>query len=105
LKSGSKNNHIVALIEQHARFTALIKVSDKETATVVAALVDPLSHRSLLECFGSALSRSRIFGTTPALTFSRVPPDGAGFFELNGRHRAEHQALPGQKRTSGYWLH
>jgi hypothetical protein len=51
LKSGSRNNHIVALGGQHARFTALIKVSDKETATTDATLVDPLSRRSLLECF------------------------------------------------------
>jgi IS30 family transposase len=38
LISGSKNSHIVTLVERHSRFTALIKVSDKETATVVSAL-------------------------------------------------------------------
>jgi IS30 family transposase len=38
LISGSKNSHIVTLVERHSRFTALIKVSDKETATVIAAL-------------------------------------------------------------------
>jgi len=38
LISGSKNSHIVTLVERHSRFTALIKVPDKQTATVVAAL-------------------------------------------------------------------
>lgn len=38
LLSGSKNSHIVTLVERHSRFTTLIKVADKETATVIAAL-------------------------------------------------------------------
>jgi hypothetical protein len=47
--SGSKSGQLVALVEQRAGFTASIKVSDKETVTVAAAFVDPLSRRSLLE--------------------------------------------------------
>src|SRR5260221_2155116 len=38
LLSGSKNSHIVTLVERHSRFTALVKVRSKETAAVVAAL-------------------------------------------------------------------
>ncbi len=38
LISGSKNSHIVTLVERQSRFTSLIKVTNKETATVVAAL-------------------------------------------------------------------
>jgi IS30 family transposase len=38
LLSGSKNSHIVTLVERHSRFTTLIKVSSKDTAVVVAAL-------------------------------------------------------------------
>jgi IS30 family transposase len=38
LLSGSKNSHIVTLVERYSRFTSLIKVPNKETATVVAAL-------------------------------------------------------------------
>lgn len=38
LLSGSKNSHIVTLVERQSRFTSLIKVTNKETATVVAAL-------------------------------------------------------------------
>src|SRR5277367_380480 len=38
LLSGSKNSHIVTLVERHSRFTALLKVPSKDTAVVVAAL-------------------------------------------------------------------
>ncbi len=36
--SGIKNSHIATLVERHSRFTMLVKVSSKDTATVVAAL-------------------------------------------------------------------
>ena len=39
LLSGSKNSHIVTLVERRSRFTALVKVPNKETATVVGALI------------------------------------------------------------------
>ena len=35
--SGSKNSHVVTLVERQSRYTALVKVKNKETATVVAA--------------------------------------------------------------------
>jgi IS30 family transposase len=38
LISGSKNSHMVTLVERHSRFTTLIKVPSKDTAVVVAAL-------------------------------------------------------------------
>lgn len=38
LIGGTKNSHIATLVERHSRFTALVKVSSKDTATVVAAL-------------------------------------------------------------------
>src|ERR1700682_1120131 len=38
LLSGSKNSHIVTLVERHSRFTTLLKVPSKDTAAVVAAL-------------------------------------------------------------------
>ena len=38
LLSGSKNSHMVTLVERHSRFTTLIKVPSKDTAVVVAAL-------------------------------------------------------------------
>ena len=38
LLSGSRNSHIVTLVERHSRFTTLIKVPSKDTEVVVAAL-------------------------------------------------------------------
>ena len=38
LLSGSKNSHIVTLVERQSRFTSLIKVRSKETTSVVTAL-------------------------------------------------------------------
>jgi IS30 family transposase len=38
LISGSKNSHIATLVERRSRFTMLVKVKGKDTATVVAAL-------------------------------------------------------------------
>ena len=38
LISGSKNSHMVILVERHSRFTTLIKVPSKDTALVVAGL-------------------------------------------------------------------
>jgi IS30 family transposase len=38
LLSGTKNSHMVTLVERQSRFTALVKVPSKDTAVVVAAL-------------------------------------------------------------------
>ena len=38
LITGSKNTHIATLVERHSRFTMLVKVQGKDTASVVAAL-------------------------------------------------------------------
>ncbi len=38
LLSGSKNSHMVTLVERHSRFAMLIKVPNKDTAVVVTAL-------------------------------------------------------------------
>ena len=39
LLSGSKNSHIAILVERHTRYVMLAKVSNKETNTVVSALI------------------------------------------------------------------
>jgi IS30 family transposase len=38
LLAGASNTHIATLVERHSRFTILVKVPSKDTATVVAAL-------------------------------------------------------------------
>ena len=38
LLRGARNSHVATLVERHSRFCMLVKVSGKDTATVVAAL-------------------------------------------------------------------
>jgi IS30 family transposase len=38
LLGGTSNSHIATLVERHSRFTILVKVPSKDTATVVDAL-------------------------------------------------------------------
>jgi len=40
LLSGSKNSHIATLVERHTRYVMLVKVANKETQTVVSALIN-----------------------------------------------------------------
>ena len=67
LISGSKNSHIVTLVERQSRFVALVKVSNRETTTVVAALIRqirrlPISlRRSLTWDRGHEMSRHKLF--------------------------------------------
>ena len=39
LLSGSKNSHIATLVERHTRYVMLAKVANKDTQTVVSALI------------------------------------------------------------------
>jgi IS30 family transposase len=39
LLSGSKNSHIATLVERHTRYVMLVKLANKETGTVVSALI------------------------------------------------------------------
>jgi IS30 family transposase len=65
--SGSKNSHIVTLVERQSRYTALVKVKNKETATVVAALTRQIRRlptslrRSLTWDRGHELSKHKAF--------------------------------------------
>ena len=67
LISGSKNSHIVTLVERHSRFTTLIKVPNKETQTVVKALTRQVRRlpaalrRSLTWDRGHELSQHKSF--------------------------------------------
>ena len=40
LLAGSKNTHIATLVERHSRYVMLVKVSGKDTETVVSALIE-----------------------------------------------------------------
>lgn len=67
LISGSKNSHIVTLVERHSRFTTLIKVPNRETQTVVTALTRQIKklpaalRRSLTWDRGHELAKHKEF--------------------------------------------
>ena len=67
LLAGSKNSHIATLVERHSRFTMLIKVPSKDTATVVAALskhvlkLPPTLRRSLTWDRGHEMAKHKTF--------------------------------------------
>jgi len=67
LISGTKNSHIVTLVERHSRFTTLIKVPSKETTVVVAALSRQISklpaslRRSLTWDRGHEMAQHKTF--------------------------------------------
>jgi IS30 family transposase len=44
LIAGSKNSYIATLVERHSRYVLLAKVANKDTDTVVAALVSQVQH-------------------------------------------------------------
>lgn len=67
LISGSKNSHIVTLVERHSRFTGLVKVPNKETETVIAALTKQIRRlpaslrRSLTWDRGHEIAKHELF--------------------------------------------
>jgi IS30 family transposase len=65
--TGSKNTHIATLVERYSRFTKLVKVSDKNTASVVAALIRRVRR------LPSALGRLLTGGDGDGLVISNVP--------------------------------
>jgi IS30 family transposase len=44
LIAGSRNTHIATLVERHSRYVCLVRVDNKETATVVAALIQQVQR-------------------------------------------------------------
>jgi IS30 family transposase len=67
LLAGTSNSHIATLVERHSRFTILVKVPSKDTATVVAALsrqvrkLPPSLRRSLTWDRGLEMAKHKSF--------------------------------------------
>ena len=40
LLSGSKNSYIATLVERHTRYVILMKIANKDTQTVISALIN-----------------------------------------------------------------
>jgi len=84
LLSGSRNSHVVTLVERHSRFTALVKVPSKDTAVVVAALSRqirklPVTLRRSLTCdrgLEMAKHKASTVGTDVKVYFSVIHKNG-----------------------------
>jgi IS30 family transposase len=67
LLAGAKDTNIVTLVERHSRFTMLVKLEKRDSATVVGALADRIStlpeelRRSLTWDQGKEMARHKSF--------------------------------------------
>ena len=71
LITGSKNSHIATLVERHTRYVMLVKVANKDTHTVVSALIKQAKklptelYKSLTWDRGKELSAHKQFTLAP----------------------------------------
>ena len=76
LLSGSKNSYIATLVERHTRYVMLAKVANKDTQTVVSALIKQAKklpnelYKSLTWDRGKELTDHRRFTLRPTSTFT-----------------------------------
>jgi IS30 family transposase len=109
LLSGTGNSHIATLVERHSRFTILVKVSSKDTATVVAALTRQIRRlpaslrRSLTWDRGLEMAKHKSFSVATKVNVYFCDPQSPwqrGTNEnTNGLLR---QYLPRKTNLSGY---
>ncbi len=72
LITGSNNTHIATSVERHSRFTMLVKVNGKDTASVVTALTKQV--RKLPAELRRSLTWDRGMGNSPSTNDSPWPP-------------------------------
>src|SRR6266481_3631391 len=109
LLSGSKNSHIVTLVERHSRFTTLIKVPSKDTAVVVAALSQQIRRlptslrRSLTWDRGLEMARHKSFTVATNVKVYFCDPHSPWQRGTNeNTNRLLRQYLPKRTDLSGY---
>jgi len=84
--------HMATLVERHSRFTILMKVSSKDTATVVDALTRQVSRlpaslrRSLTWDRGLEMARHKSFSVATKVNVYFCDPQS-----LAARHQRKHQ--------------
>ena len=96
LLSGTSNSHIATLVERHSRFTLLVKVPTKDTATVLAALsrhvrkLPPPLRRSLNWDRGLEMAKAQELhgGYKGECLLLRSPES------LAARHKRKHEWTP-----------
>ena len=80
LLSGSKNSYIATLVERHTRYVMLVKVPNKDTQTVVSALIKQARklprelYKSLTWDRGKEIADLPLFGRLWAPTLTRGIP-------------------------------
>ena len=109
LLSGSNNSHIVTLVERQSRFTSLIKVPNKETATVVAALTRQIRklpaalRRSLTWDRGHEMAKHKAFTIATNVSVYFCDPHSPWQRGTNeNTNRLLRQYLPRGTDLSGY---
>ena len=109
LLSGTSNSHIATLVERHSRFTILVKVPSKDTATVVDALTRqvrklPASlRRSLTWDRGLEMAKHKSFTVATKVNVYFCDPQSP----CATRHQRKYQraaatVLPRKTDLSGY---
>ena len=109
LIGGTKNSHIATLVERHSRFTALVKVQSKDTATVVAALSRQIRRlpttlrRSLTWDRGLEMAKHKTFTVATNVKVYFCDPHSPWQRGTNeNTNRLLRQYLPKRTDLSGY---
>jgi IS30 family transposase len=109
LISGSKNSHVVTLVERHSRFTVLVKVPSKDTAVVVAALtrharkLPTALRRSLTWDRGLEMAKHKTFTAATNVKVYFCDPHSPWQRGTNEKtNRLLRQYLPKRADPSGY---
>jgi IS30 family transposase len=109
LIGGTKNSHIATLVERYSRFTALVKVQSKDTATVVAALSQQIRRlptslrRSLTWDRGLEMAQHKSFTVATDVKVYFCDPQSPWQRGTNeNTNRLLRQYLPKRTDLSGY---
>jgi IS30 family transposase len=109
LIGGTKNSHIATLVERHSRFTALVKVRNKDTAVVVAALsrqvrkLPAALRRSLTWDRGLEMAKHKTFTVATNVKVYFCDPHSPWQRGTNeNTNRLLRQYLPKRTDLSGY---
>ncbi len=99
LLSGSKNSHIATLVERHSRFTMLVKVAGKDTASVVNALSTQVRRlptalrRSLTWDRGMELAHHKDFSVATGVKVYFCDPQSPGLAWHQRKHESPAAAV------------
>src|SRR6267154_930862 len=109
LLGGTKNSHMATLVERHSRFTMLVKVSSKDTATVVAALSEHIRklpatlRRSLTWDRGLEMAQHKSFTMTTEVKVYFCDPQSPWQRGSNeNTNRLLRQYFPRRTELSGF---